>query len=283
MSILAAPMRTPRGEIVGVVEILNKRRRNFTKEDEEFLAEVGTHAALAVESVREHERAVRKARREGAADVLKRRLAAAAARLLARHSGLRVGAAAMEVGGAQPGALCRRGRARVLAFLLLEDRREIEDSVGALVRASRASARARLPTATAAESSAAAGKRTRAARSRRRAGTENAPRWRPARRRCRVSSASGAPFPSRSASPPESAKPRSRPPGEICSFWGLAGLVRLVSGGRPPSAEKAVQKLARAAETQPLSAAFAGLVSEWKKAGVAPGPRDVLLLAAKRL
>ena len=71
VSILAAPMRTPRGEIVGVVEILNKRRRNFTKEDEEFLAEVGTHAALAVESVREHEAAVRQARREGAAAVFR--------------------------------------------------------------------------------------------------------------------------------------------------------------------------------------------------------------------
>ena len=37
-SILAAPLRTPRGEIVGVIEVLNKRRRNFNKEDEEFLA-----------------------------------------------------------------------------------------------------------------------------------------------------------------------------------------------------------------------------------------------------
>ncbi len=47
-TILAAPMRTPAGEIVGVVELLNKRHRPFTKEDEEFLAEVGTHSALAV-------------------------------------------------------------------------------------------------------------------------------------------------------------------------------------------------------------------------------------------
>ncbi len=70
-SILAAPLRTPRGEIVGVIEVLNKRRRNFTKEDEEFLSEVGTHAALAVGSVREHVEAVRQARREGAAAVLR--------------------------------------------------------------------------------------------------------------------------------------------------------------------------------------------------------------------
>src|SRR4029077_1868338 len=70
-TLLAAPMRTPSGEIVGVVEILNKRRRAFTREDEEFLAEVATHAALAVASVREHEAAVRQARREGAAAVFK--------------------------------------------------------------------------------------------------------------------------------------------------------------------------------------------------------------------
>ncbi|MFN2385835.1 MAG: protein kinase, partial [Thermoanaerobaculia bacterium] len=69
-SILAAPMRTPGGEIVGVVQLLNKRRRSFTKEDEEFLAEVGTHAALAVDGVRQHERAVAAARHAGAGEIL---------------------------------------------------------------------------------------------------------------------------------------------------------------------------------------------------------------------
>src|SRR5262249_56318424 len=70
-TILAAPMRTPKGEIVGVVEILNKRQRVFTKEDEEFLAEVGTHSALAVESVRQHEASLADAHQAGAAEVLK--------------------------------------------------------------------------------------------------------------------------------------------------------------------------------------------------------------------
>jgi hypothetical protein len=64
---------------------------------------------------------------------------------------------------------------------------------------------------------------------------------------------------------------------------GSRGLSSLVSEGKPASADKAAQRLARAAETQPLSAAFASLVSEWKKMGVAPGDRDLLLLAAKRL
>jgi serine/threonine protein kinase len=71
-TILAAPLRTPAGEIVGVVELLNKRHRSFTKEDEEFLAEVGTHSALAVEGVRQHEKAVSRARRQGMAEALRR-------------------------------------------------------------------------------------------------------------------------------------------------------------------------------------------------------------------
>ena len=63
---------------------------------------------------------------------------------------------------------------------------------------------------------------------------------------------------------------------------GGAGLAGMRSAGKPPSPEKAVQHLARAAETQALSAAFATLVTEWKKTGFEPGNRDVLLLAAKR-
>ncbi|HKF45504.1 MAG TPA: protein kinase [Thermoanaerobaculia bacterium] len=71
-TILAAPLRTPAGEIVGVVQLLNKRGRSFTKEDEEFLAEVGTHSALAVEAVRQHEEAVGRACRQGVASTIRR-------------------------------------------------------------------------------------------------------------------------------------------------------------------------------------------------------------------
>ena len=61
------------------------------------------------------------------------------------------------------------------------------------------------------------------------------------------------------------------------------GLFQMQPAGKAGSPEKAIQKLARGCETQPLSAGFAALVSEWKKLGIAPGARDVLLLAAKRL
>ncbi len=137
LSMVAAPLRTPRGEIVGVVEVLNKRRRNFTKEDEEFLAEVGTHAALAVESVREHEAAVRQARREGAAAILKGvspllnpstwpetpGFESSPLRWRSEEPGLSVYAVEPRPGG--------------LSLLLVEDARELEEAVGPIVRASR--------------------------------------------------------------------------------------------------------------------------------------------------
>ena len=62
-----------------------------------------------------------------------------------------------------------------------------------------------------------------------------------------------------------------------------SGLAALQSPGKPVSPDKSVMRLARACETQSLSAAFAALVAEWKKTNVTPGLRDVLLLAAKRL
>ena len=61
LSILAVPMKTPSGEVVGVLEVLNKRRNDFSKEDEEFLINVAEHAALAVASSRSHREAVAQA------------------------------------------------------------------------------------------------------------------------------------------------------------------------------------------------------------------------------
>ena len=282
VSILAAPMRTPRGEIVGVVEILNKRRRDFTKEDEEFLAEVGTHAALAVASVREHEAAVRQARKEGAAAVLK------------SVTPLLLPAAWPETPGFDSAPLRWRSEepnvalyavsstAGRLALLLLEGGGDIEDSIGPLVRASGVGRRL-LDAATPEEivGAIAAAEPGCAA---------TAATWEGDRiRLCAL----GAPVPYLLRF--------GRPvPFELSESGGMrgvtletakgdvlvmasTGLAALQSAGKPASPEKAIQKLARAAETQALSAAFANVVSEWKKTGVAPGGKDVLLLAAKRL
>ena len=60
------------------------------------------------------------------------------------------------------------------------------------------------------------------------------------------------------------------------------GLAAMQFSTKPVAPEKSVQHLARAAQERPLTAAFAWLVSEWKRAEASPGARDVLLLAARR-
>ncbi|HYX20053.1 MAG TPA: protein kinase [Thermoanaerobaculia bacterium] len=281
-SVLAAPMRTPAGEIVGVVEILNKRRRQFTKEDEEFLAEVAAHAALAVAAVREHETAVRRAREAGAASVLR------------AVTPLLLPAAWPEVPGFDAAPLRWRSESPSLALyavaagtgrlalLLLEHPGGIEESVAPLVRAEGV-ARRFLDAATPEDVV------------RRVAAVEpscavTAARW---EGELLVLAARSAPVPYllRFGLPV---------PFEIAERDGVSGvalettrgdllviassgLAAMATPGTPLSADHAAARLARAAETQPLSAAFATLVGEWKRAGYAPGERDVLLLAAKRL
>ncbi len=281
-SILAAPMRTPAGEIVGVVEILNKRRRDFTKEDEEFLAEVGTHAALAVWSLREHEAAVRRARTEGAAAVLR-----AVTPLLSPSSWPSTpgfDSAPMRWRAEEPNLAVYAVEAAegALCLLLLEGRGDIETSIGPLVRAAAIGHRL-LAAAPPLEIVGAI------------AATEptcavTAARWEGDRIRLAAREAPvpyffrfGRPVPfeiHESLGICEVTLETAR--GDALVI-GSSGLFTLASAGKPASADKAVQRLARAAETQPLSAAFAALVAEWKRASIAPGTRDVLLLAAKRL
>lgn len=281
-SVLAAPMRTPAGEIVGVVEILNKRRRQFTKEDEEFLGEVAAHAALAVAAVRGHEASVRDAREAGAAAVLH----AVTPLLLpaAWPEAPGFDAAPLRWRSDAPGLALYAVSARAgrLALLLLEHPGRVEESVAPLVRA--AGVGHRLIEAAAPDEI--VGKIAAAEPG----CAITAARWEGER----VALASrGAPVPYLLRF--------GRPvPFEVGEEGGISavsletgrgdllliassGLSAMRSTGKPLSPDRAAQRLARAAEKQPLSAAFATLVSEWKKAGYAPGDRDVLLLAAKRL
>jgi len=55
-TILCMPMRTKEGRIIGVFQLLNKRRGTFTAEDESFIAALSVHAAIAIENARLHER-----------------------------------------------------------------------------------------------------------------------------------------------------------------------------------------------------------------------------------
>jgi len=280
-SVLAAPLRTPQGEIVGVVEILNKRRRGFTKDDEEFLAEVGTHAALAVGSVREHEAAVARARVEGAQAVLKGVLPLLNPTAWPPTPGFesaplrwRSGQPNLMIYAVEPGP-------DSLALLLLEDRRPLEDAIAGLVRASNlgrpllaSSAPREIVARIAAQEPGC---------------SITAARWKDERIQL-AARETGVPYLLRSGRPVpfEIRDADGARVAEIETVKGdllvLAsiGLFALESPGRPTSADKSVLRLARAAETQPLSAAFAALVAEWKKTGIQPGSRDVLLIAARR-
>ncbi len=281
-SILAAPMRTPAGEIVGVVEILNKRHGAFTKEDEEFLKEVGTHAALAVEGVRQHEAAVTQARREGAAAVIR-----SAAALLAPGSW-------PETAGFESAPLRWRSeewnilsyaveaRADRVAFLLVEDPRPPEDAFGALIRAigagrpllaSEAPAqvvRRVLEAEPGCQTAAAAWTGDRLAVAA--AGTELPLQMRDGRPvPCPVASEAGV----------FSAQVETRP-GDLLVL-ASRGLSQIRFSARPIPPGELLVWLAREALERPIPAAFAKIVAEGKKTGASPGPRDVMLLAARRL
>ena len=280
-SLLCAPLLTPGGEIVGVVQLLNKRQRPFTKEDEEFLAEVGTHSALAVEGVRQHEAAVAHARRAGAAEVLKTAQAMLSpgawpdtagfesAPLRWRSEQLDVFGYAVETG---PGSL---------ALLLVEDAREPGDAFNSLVRALHAS-RGMLR-------SSSPGETVKTIHAGEPACGVTVARW-DGTRLALASAGAPIPFVLRQGRPlPFEIVERAALRMATCET--LAGdLLIIASRGvtamqfatKPAPPERAAQQIAKAVEGQAMNIAFSQLVAEWKKAGTAPGPRDVFFLAARR-
>jgi putative methionine-R-sulfoxide reductase with GAF domain len=282
-TILAAPMRTPKGEIVGVVEILNKRQRVFTKEDEEFLAEVGTHSALAVESVRQHETSIAAAREAGAAEVLKTAQQFLApntwpatpgfesAPLRWRSEHLNLVSYAVEPGSSR------------IAFLLLETAEPAASAFSILLKAGQAGRPLLIgasPTqvVTAVQDAEPAcvavaavweGKRVFMA-----AGGQSAsiPYL--------LRDGRPVPFPVSEKKTVKTAEMEAKA-GDLLVL-ASTGLTEMQFAGKPVEPEKLIQHFARATQGQPLPAAFAALVSDWKRAGHAPGSRDILLLAARR-
>jgi serine phosphatase RsbU (regulator of sigma subunit) len=53
-TMLCAPMKNRSGRIIGVFQVLNKKRGLFTKEDEEFLKAISIPATIAIENARLH-------------------------------------------------------------------------------------------------------------------------------------------------------------------------------------------------------------------------------------
>jgi adenylate cyclase len=60
-SILCAPIRTVSGDVIGVVQALNKKKGRFTKDDLQLLQDLATQAAVALQSTQQVER-MRKSR-----------------------------------------------------------------------------------------------------------------------------------------------------------------------------------------------------------------------------
>ena len=54
-NLLCVPLRSPRGELFGAFEMLNKREGNFTEDDEAALTELAAHAAIALENTQQYE------------------------------------------------------------------------------------------------------------------------------------------------------------------------------------------------------------------------------------
>ncbi len=63
-TLLCTPIRNRTGDIVGILQLLNKRDGPFTREDEEFLNALSVHMALALENARLHRELLEKQRLE---------------------------------------------------------------------------------------------------------------------------------------------------------------------------------------------------------------------------
>lgn len=280
-SLLCAPLRTPGGEIVGVVQLLNKRHRPFTKEDEEFLAEVGTHSALAVEGVRQHEAAVARARREGAEDVLKSAQTMLRPGVWPDTPGFESAPLRWRSEEIDVFAYAVEASSESLAFLLLEDHRAPAYAFSSLLRALHAGQRL-VKTHSPAEIAKTihAGEPTCAV---------TVARWEGDRL---LLAAAGAPIPHvlRQARPlPFEIVERGTLRTAVCETTqedllvvASRGVAAMEFAAKPAPPERAVQQLAKAAEGHPLTAAFSQVVAEWKKTGISPGRRDVFFLAARR-
>jgi serine/threonine protein kinase/putative methionine-R-sulfoxide reductase with GAF domain len=280
-SILAAPLRTPRGEIVGVVELLNKRSRAFTREDEEFLSEVGTHAALAVENVRQHEAAVTQAHRQGAAAAMRSVRALFEPASWPATPGFESAPLCWEAEEGDLAGYAVEASPGFLGLLLVESTGSLEQQIGPLASAL-AAGRALLAATAPADIVASVQRGSPSA-------SITAARWEGSRLRV---AAARAPLPllfrEGRAVRPDAVGNGARLTAECETASGdllvaaSSGLDRLRFDGEWRAPEQILEELAQAATARPLPAAFANAVSVWKNAGISTGTANLLLLAARR-
>ena len=63
-NIVCAPVRTVRGDVIGVIQILNKKRGRFTKEDLEIVQGITLQAAVSLQNAQGMEEMVRSREKE---------------------------------------------------------------------------------------------------------------------------------------------------------------------------------------------------------------------------
>jgi len=278
VSLLAAPMKIPSGEVVGVIEVLNKRRNAFDREDEEFLSSVAEHAALAVASSRQHQEAVDDAAQAGRQEMLR-----ALRPLLSPSEWPETPGFDSAPLRWRPTATGLLGfdavqRENGLTLFVAEDDRAPDQGIADLI-ATMAEFRSRVgsdPLAPLLESLSRRPVRLAAARltsDQAELAAAGAPlpsilsRGRPV------------PFPSERA---ERVLRASAPlgPGDLV-FTVSHGLESMFGAGTH-GVDEQLQRAARLAEQDSLSAAFTDLVSRWKGEGRRPGDRDVVILGARK-
>lgn len=279
VSLLAVPMKIPSGEVVGVIEVLNKRRRPFNREDEEFLTAVAEHAAIAVEGSRLHQQAMEEAAERAKEEMLRalRPLLvpsewpdtpgfdSAPLRWRAPMSGLLGFDAAV--------------RGDSVTLLIAEDVRPPEDGIADLV-ATMTELRARLdllPLPALLASLARRPVRLAAARLSP-AEVELAAVRAPLP--SVFSKGRLVPFPSERDGEVLRARVPLAPGDLVLAV--SHGLETMVGAGTH-GVDEQLQRAARLAEGDPISAAFTDLVSRWKGEGKRPAERDVVILGARRV
>jgi putative methionine-R-sulfoxide reductase with GAF domain/predicted Ser/Thr protein kinase len=277
-SLLAAPMQTPSGEVVGVIEVLNKRKHAFSREDEEFLTAVAEHAALAVSSSRLHQEAVEEAAETARAEMMRalRPLLSPAQWPEApgfESEPLRWRSAGPHLLGYD--AACQDGS---LTLALAEDSRPLADGIFDLLSVM-SELRSRGPGSALGPLVASLGRRVERV---------VAARLSPGEIELSASGAAlpflfrdGRPYPfdSKQEGGLRTARVPLRPRDLV--LIPSEGLVTAL-GDRSGELESQLQRAAKLAESGTIAGTFTDLVARWKAEGKHPGPRDLLLLGARK-
>ncbi len=279
LSLLAAPMKTPAGEVVGVIEVLNKRKAAFSPEDEEFLTAVAEHAALAVSSSRQHQEAVQDAAENARVEILRALRPMLSPARWPEAPGYEAEPLRWRSGASHLLGYEAAHAEGTLTLALVEDSRPVADGIFDLLSAM-AELRSRISGPALGPLVASLGQRV-----------ERAVAARLSQDRIELySSGATLPFLFRNGrpSPFDSENDGGFRKARVALETGdlvlipSEGLVSVL-GDRSGELEGQLQRAAKLAATGTIAGTFTDLVSRWKAEGKQPGSRDLLLLGARKI